>query len=63
MVDCWILKRKKPTSVSEGAEIPKGTGKTPEASDFLKLKNEAFEAKDLWKERNVSGGAGVLGRG
>lgn len=49
--------------MSEGAEIPKGTGKTPEASDFLKLKNEAFEAKDLWKERNVSGGAGVLGRG
>lgn len=26
-----------------------------EASDLLKLKKEAFEAKDLWKERGVPG--------
>nr|AWA44748.1 hypothetical protein SS91I14_000007 [Saccharum spontaneum] len=49
---------KTPTSTSEGAEIPTAAGKTEwlsEASDLRKLKKEAFEAKDLWKERGVPG--------
>jgi len=53
-VGIGMLKRKKPTPASEGAEIPKGTGKTEatlsEASEVLKLKKEAFGATRLWRQ-------------
>ncbi|XP_066378890.1 uncharacterized protein [Miscanthus floridulus] len=55
----WMLKRKKEASASEGAEIPKGTGKTEatlsEASEILKLKKEAFGATRLWREMGIPG--------